>query len=40
MAPDILNNRVTIILADKAEAKLYLTDQYTNRSGQMVCQAC
>ncbi len=26
--------------AAKAEAKLYLIDQYTNSSGQMICQAC
>lgn len=24
----------------KAEAKLYLVDQYTNANGQMICQAC
>ncbi len=24
----------------KAEAKTYLRDQYTNRNGQMICQAC
>ena len=24
----------------KAEAKVYLADQYTNLNGQMVCQAC
>lgn len=26
--------------AAKMEAKLYLTDQYTNTNGQMICQAC
>lgn len=26
--------------AAKLEAKLYLTDQYTNTNGQMICQAC
>lgn len=26
--------------AAKAEAKLYLVDQYTNTNGQMICQAC
>lgn len=26
--------------AAKLEAKLYLADQYTNKNGQMICQAC
>jgi hypothetical protein len=28
------------VAAAKVEAKLYLTDQYTNNHGQMICQVC